>query len=238
MKASNLDYIVNGITCRAYCVDSASSTEKRPGLLMYPDFWGVNDRQKKVAEKWAKKLGVVVLVADMYGNQEIGKSFEDSGRLMSEVTKDSNTYQDRKMAAYDLLKHHPGIDQNQLFCIGYCWGGAIALSLARQTDDLAGVISVHGILSTKERAHADKKMPRMLILNGARDKMVADEDIQFFRDEMIACHADFTFVSFGQATHAFTNTEAAGNDVVAYHQGADQWSDFLIEKFVSIGKTV
>lgn len=230
MKTSDVEYAVDGTQCRAYCVEPEAQGKKLPGILMYPDFWGINARQKKVAQKWAN-MGAVVVVADMYGNQETGKTFEDSGHLMQSVTKDENIYKKRMLAAYEVLKKNPNVDTSKLFSIGYCWGGATALHLARITDDLKGIISVHGLLHTKTRVSKDKKMPKMLILNGARDKMVTDADIRAFQDEMIACNADFTFVSFGLSTHAFTNEEAAGNDVVAYNAIADQRTDYLVREF-------
>jgi dienelactone hydrolase len=40
-------------------------------------------------------------------------------------------------------------------------------------------------------------MPKMLILHGANDRMVPESDIKAFHEEMRACQADFTFISFG-----------------------------------------
>lgn len=234
MQEYDLDYVVDGVLCRGYCVEpDAHSDVKVPGIVMFPDFWGVNERQKKVAKKWAQ-LGCVVVVADMYGHQQTGTSFEHSAALMSSVVSDEQTYQKRRFAARQILEGHVRVDKQKVFCLGYCWGGAIALTLARETDGIAGVVSVHGLLATEKRVPPGKKMPRMLILNGAKDKMVTEKDISDFHQEMLNCQADFTFVSFGLATHAFTNQEAAGNDVVAYQSAADHWSDVLIKEFICL----
>ncbi|BBH52262.1 dienelactone hydrolase family protein [Fluviispira sanaruensis] len=231
MKAYDIDYRVEDTICRGYCIEPQAEGRKLPGILMFTDFWGLNSRQKKVAEKWAN-LGAVVLVADLYGEQKTGTSFEDSGKLMHAAIENEEAFNKRVFAAYELLKKNAMVNNDHLYSIGYCFGGAVSLKLARISEGLRGVISVHGLLTSQIRVPANKKMPKMLILNGARDGMVPDSDIKCFHEEMIACNADFTFVSFGQSTHAFTNLDAAGNTVTAYNYSADKRTDIYVREFL------
>ncbi|KAB8027382.1 dienelactone hydrolase family protein [Fluviispira multicolorata] len=231
MKSYNIDYRVDETVCRGYVVEPKSEGRKLPGILMFTDFWGVNARQKRVAEKWAN-LGAVVFVADLYGEQKIGSSFEDSGKLMHSAIENEEVFQKKIFIAYDMLKKNPLVNNDNLFSIGYCFGGAVSLKLARMSEGLKGVISIHGLLTSQLRVPSSKKMPKILILNGARDGMVPDSDIKNFHEEMIACNADFTFISYGQSTHAFTNADAAGNAATAYNYIADKRTDFYVTEFL------
>lgn len=232
MNTQDIEYRVHDVTCRGYLIEPKAPGLKLPGIVMYTDFWGLNQRQKKVAEKLAQ-MGAVVLAADMYGEQKTGSTFEEAGKLMHSVTEHDDILKNRILAPYDLLKRNPNVDNRKLFSIGYCFGGICSLQLARMVDDLHGAISVHGLLATKQRVPATKKMAKMLILHGARDPMVTNDDIVAFQKEMIACQADFTFIAHGLSTHAFTNTEAAGTEVTAYNFLADMRSNLFIKSFLT-----
>ena len=82
MKCYDIEYRVQDTNCRGYIVEPKSQGIKLPGIVMYTDFWGINPRQKKVAEKLAN-MGAVVLVADMYGNQQYASTGDEAGKLMN-----------------------------------------------------------------------------------------------------------------------------------------------------------
>ena len=232
MKCYDIEYRVQDTNCRGYIVEPKSQGIKLPGIVMYTDFWGINPRQKKVAEKLAN-MGAVVLDADMYGNQQYASTGDEAGKLMNSVIENSDIYIDRIFAPFELLKRNSNVNTSKLFSIGYCFGGASSLQLARYVEGLTGAISLHGLLTSKIRVPSHQKMPKMLILHGARDPLVSSEDIKNFYDEMIACNADFTFVSHGMSTHAFSNEDAAGNEVTAYHYLSDRRSDSYIKMFIN-----
>ena len=232
MRTYDIEYHVDNIDCRGYMVEPISQGVRLPGIVMYPDFWGINQRQKKVAEKLAQ-MGAVVLLADMYGNQQCGTSFEDSGRLMKAAVAQKEGLKKKILAPYELLKRSSLIDNARLFSIGYCFGGSSSLQLARYGEGLQGAISVHGLLASTLRVSSTKKMPKILILHGLRDPLVTQEDITLFKEEMMACKADLTFISYGLCTHAFTNAEAAGNETTAYNYKADIRSNIYIKEFLN-----
>ncbi len=229
MKAFNVDYRVKDINCTGYLVEPHAQGVKLPGIVMYTDFWGLNARQKKVAEKLSH-FGAVIFAADLYGHQKCATNFEHAKQLMDNVTADQETYHNRVCAPFELLKQNSGVDK--IFALGYCFGGANALYLARTVDGLYGVISLHGLLGSQIRVPKEKKMPKILLLHGAKDPFVSPEDLSAFQNEMNACHADYTLVSYGQCTHAFTNTEAAQSEETAYHYKGDRRSDILIQEFL------
>lgn len=233
MKTYDIEYKVENTKCLGYLVEPKSQGRKLPGIVMYTDFWGVNERQKRVAEKLSN-MGALVIVADMYGNQQSASHAEEAARLMNSVVESDEVYNNRILAPYELfLKRNPLVNGDKLFAIGYCFGGASSLRLARYGEGLCGAISIHGLLTSRIRVPANKKMPKILILQGARDPLIKDADTKAFHEEMIACNADYTFVTYGLCTHAFSNADAAGNEVTAYNYIADKRSDIFINTFLN-----
>ena len=59
----------------------------------------------------------------------------------------------RFVAAMNLLKKQTTVNSEHLAAIGYCFGGAVVLHMARLgVEELDGVVSFHGTLSAKTPA--------------------------------------------------------------------------------------
>jgi dienelactone hydrolase len=99
-------------------------------------------------------------------------------------------------------KHAP-LDTRRIGAIGFCFGGATALELARSGADIAGVVSFHGSLGTSLPAKAGVIKTSLLVLNGADDKNTSAEDIATFQKEMDSAKVDWQFVDFSGAVHCF-----------------------------------
>lgn len=67
--------------------------------------------------------------------------------------------------------------------IGYCFGGAMALNMARINEPLKGVISFHGNLMTGVKPTTNK-IP-VLVLNGEDDTFVSKDEIASFKNRWI-----------------------------------------------------
>jgi dienelactone hydrolase len=122
--------------------------------------------------------------------------------------------------------------------IGYCFGGAGALELARSGAPLKGVVTFHGSLTTPTPADAKNIKAKILVLHGADDPYVKQEDVKAFMDEMRNAGVDWQLVQYSGAVHSFTD-KRAGNDNskgAAYNEAADRRSwramrDFFDEVF-------
>ena len=66
MVAKTIDYDVNGKKMQSVLVYDDASKTARPGLVMTPDWKGMNDDQVALARQIAGK-DYVILVADVYG---------------------------------------------------------------------------------------------------------------------------------------------------------------------------
>jgi dienelactone hydrolase len=95
------------------------------------------------------------------------------------------------------------LDARRIGAIGFCFGGATALELARSGADIAGVVSFHGSLGTSLPAKAGVVKASLLVLNGADDRNTGADDIAVFQKEMNAAGVDWQFVDFSGAVHCF-----------------------------------
>src|SRR2546421_2985998 len=146
--------------------------------------------------------------------------------FVNEVTKDPAVLAARFNAALEQLKRDPHVDTTRIAAIGYCFGGAVVLDMARAGAPLAAVVTFHGALATKTPAQPGKIKARVLVLAGGADPFVPPEQIDAFKREMQAAGARFEVVVYPGAKHGFTNPNAGqyGMEQLAYNAEADQQS--------------
>jgi len=189
--------------------DDASHT-KRPGLVMVPNWYGINDIAIKKAEMIAGKE-YVILLTDMYGENvrpQVGHA-DQAKAAVAPLYGDRALMRKRINEALSQLKAQAAnapIDAGKLAAIGFCFGGSAVLDLARSGADVAAVVSFHGGLATDDPALAKNIKARVLVMNGADDKGTMP-DADKFLDEMRASSADWEFLVLGNAVHCFTETE-------------------------------
>lgn len=186
---------------------------RRPGLVMVPNWRGVNDSAIAKARQVAGD-DYVVLVADLYGRDVRPKNDEEAGRVAGALRADLPLMRARAQKALEVLRAQAGrapLDPARIGAFGFCFGGTAVLELARSGAPLAGAVSLHGGLGTSLPAAAGAVRAPVLVLNGAADKAVGQDDIAAFGREMDAAGADWQLVNFGGAVHCFAEADA-GND--------------------------
>jgi len=204
--------------------------EPVPGILVVHEWWGHNDYARSRAEKLAG-LGYVAMALDMYGEGKQADHPKDAGSFSTQIMSDGELMQRRFLAALEKLRDHPRVSSEKLGAIGYCFGGAVVLNMARAGIGLEGVVSFHGSLQAVVEP-VNPMETRILVCHGAEDHFSPDEAVQSFKREMDAAGADYEFISYPGAKHSFTNPEAEkkaathGLDI-AYSASADQasWED-------------
>ncbi len=183
--------------------DAVSS--KRPGLVMVPNWYGVNDAAVAKAERLAGTR-YVILVTDMYGRGVRPGNDEQAKTATGPLYADRSVMRRRINQALAQLKAQAGmapIDLDRLAAIGFCFGGTAVLDLARSGADIAAVVAFHGGLTTDDPALASKIKASVLAMNGADDSYTMP-DAGKFMDEMRRSPAPWEFVVIGHAVHCFT----------------------------------
>lgn len=227
-----VDYRQGDTHLKGLMVFDNSVQTPRPGVLVFPEWWGLNDYPKHRAEQLAQ-LGYVALAADMYGDGNVTENADDAGKLMNGVKGNLDVLRARAQAAFDLLSKDPHVDPNHIAAIGYCFGGTVALELARGGAPLVGVVSFHGGLDTARPEDAKNIKGKILACTGGDDAFVPPAQVQAFEDEMRQGHVDWQVLVFGGAHHAFTNPAADSHHIpnIAYNADADRRSWAAMKAF-------
>lgn len=242
MRVTPVEWTVGKDRFSGYVVHDGASADKRPGLVMVPNWMGVTDDSIERAKAVAGD-DYVVLVADVYGKGVRPKNAGEAGKLAGGLRgADRGMLRARINGAVAALKaqaRKAPLDPARIGAFGFCFGGSTVLELVRGGADLAGVVSLHGGIApgAKSSTAAAIKTP-VLVLNGAADKSVPDADILAFEKEMDGAGADWQFVDLSGAVHCFAEP-SAGNDPstnCAYDERAAKrayrmLADFFEERF-------
>jgi dienelactone hydrolase len=220
-----------------YVSRPAAVQGKVPGVLVIHQWMGLTEHERTVADRLAG-LGYVAVAADIYGDGVRPKDVKEAAALAGTYKGDRALYRRRIRAGLDALKAQAGVDPARLAVIGFCFGGTGALEAARAGMPVLGVVSFHGGLDFVPAMDPTAITAKVLVCHGADDTYESPKEIAAFQDEMRKTKADYTFISYAGAVHAFTQKEA-GNDPskgVAYQEAAARRSwqhmkDFFAELF-------
>ena len=181
---------------------------RRPGVLVVHEWWGNNRHARNQARRLAE-AGYVGFALDMYGKGKVTTHPEDATKFVAEATKDAARMRARFDAARTLLARRPEVDPKRIAAIGYCFGGAVALQMAREGEPLAAVATFHAALRPPEvPARKGKVRAPILVQTGGADPMVPPEAVAAFEKEMKAAGARLQVITYPGAKHSFTNPDA------------------------------
>jgi dienelactone hydrolase len=224
IKTQEIEYKAGDTPLQGFLAWDDAQKGKRPGVLVVHEWWGHNQHARNQAIRLAK-AGYVGFALDMYGKGKTTTHPEDAQKFVAEVMKDPPAAQARFNAALELLKKQPQVDPKKVAAIGYCFGGAVVLSMASAGADLAAVGSFHGAMPsvTPEKG---KVKAKVLIQAGGADPMVPKEKVEAFEKSLKDAGADVKVVVYPGVKHSFTNPDAdkAGMDGLSYNADADQKS--------------
>ena len=225
IKSEQLTYTANGTTLNGYLAYDDATDGERPGVMVIHEWWGLDAYIKERADQLAT-LGYSALAVDMYGDGKTASSPDEAGALMNAVLEDMETGTARLKAAQDALAGHATADAARLAAIGYCFGGAMVLHMARIGQPLQAVVSFHGALGSFHKPVPGEVKADVLVCHGAADKFIPEEDISAFHDEMKAAGVSYEFITYEGALHGFTSREADANGKqyglpLAYDEAAD-----------------
>ena len=225
VKVQTVDYKQGDTTLEGWLVYDDAKQGKRPGVIVFPA-WNGPDQDAKTSAQNLAKLGYVAFVADVYGK---GIRPADPKGAIAEVgkyMKNRPLLRDRAKAAFDQLSKNPMVNPQKIAAIGYCFGGAGALDLARSGAPVIDTVTFHGDLVSPTPQDDANIKGRVLVLHGAADPIIGQKDQDAFRKEMSDAHVKWQMVLYGGAVHSFTQKDA-GNDPskgAAYDAYADKAS--------------
>lgn len=206
IKTENIDYSGDGINMKGFVAYNDSLKGLLPVVIIVHEWWGQTDYPRMRARQLAE-LGYLAFAIDMYGDGKTAESPDSAQKLSAPFYSNLNMSQARFDAAMAKIKTLPNADTNRIAAIGYCFGGGMVLNMARLGEPLKGVVSFHGNLLG---APADKNLLKaeILVCHGDSDKFVSPAEVAGFKKQMDSIGAKYTFKSYANATHAFTNPGA------------------------------
>lgn len=232
IQAHDVQYEDQGESFTGYIAWDDRIKGARPAVLVYPEWWGLSDYERKRARMLAA-LGYVAFVVDMYGTGKLTDQPDQARTWMQSVTADVDWWRERALLGLKILKDKPLVDQNRIAAIGYCFGGGTVLQLAWGGVELAGVVSFHGALPLPDEKRALKTS--ILVLHGDADPFVRKSSEAAFRKALAETKADWQMVSYGGVRHSFTNpaADSHGMEALHYDARADKRSWQAMRNFLS-----
>ncbi len=177
-----------------------------PAVLVFPDATGINRHARTRARRLAD-AGYVALACDLHG----GGTTMEFGAAMTVIRAlraDPPRVRALGAGALDVLASRPEVDAARVAAIGYCFGGTVALELARGGAALTAVVGFHSGLATARPAEASTIRARVLACIGADDPTIPPEQRADFEREMTAARVDWQLHVYGGVVHSFTNPDA------------------------------
>ncbi len=229
-----VEYKDGPTTLEGFVAYDDSFQGRRPGVLVVHEWTGLGDYVKGRAEQLAR-LGYVALAVDIYGQGIRPKNADEAAAQAGIYRKDRALMRRRITAGLEFLKTNELVDTGRIAALGYCFGGGVALELARSGAAISGVISFHGNLDTPHPEDARNIKGKVLVLHGADDPYVPADQVTAFEKEMRDAKVDWQLIKYGGAVHGFTNP-ASGDDPskgAAYNASADRRSWEAMKQFLA-----
>jgi dienelactone hydrolase len=239
IREEPVTYADGEATMKGFVVYDDAIQGKRPGIVVVPEWWGITPHIHNEARKFAEQ-GYTAFIADMYGDAKTADNPKDADALSSSVMKNAAVMAQRFNAAREQLAKQASVNPQRIGAVGYCFGGAVVLNMARAGADLAAVAGFHASLDLNTPAPAlGTVKAKILVLNGADDPFVKRADYDALKKDFDAAKADYRVIEYPGAVHAFTNPEATKlgkkfNLPLRYDAKADKESKAEASKFLAV----
>ena len=225
MRTETVTYEADGLRFKSELFVEAG-TEPKPGVLVFPEAFGLGDHARHRAEGLAK-LGYAALACDIHGEGRLVSDLGEAIGLLKPLYADTKRMRARGLAALKALKAREEVAPDRTASIGFCFGGTMSLELARSGADLQAVVGFHsGLSTTAPKSDAKAYRGRVLVCIGADDPFIKPDERTAFEDEMRNAGVDWQMHLYGGVVHSFTNLEAEkrNNPAMRYSEAADKES--------------
>jgi dienelactone hydrolase len=241
MPTEILTYEADGLRMQGHLYYGARGAKSRPGVLVFPEAFGLGEHAKSRAERLAG-LGYVALACDLHGDAKVIDDLNAVMGLIGPLREDPRRTRARAKGGLDALLARSEVDKVRIAAIGYCFGGTMALELGRSGANVAAVVGFHSGLATAAPQDAKNIKGKVLVCIGADDPSIDAEQRKAFEQEMRAGQVDWQMNLYGGVVHSFTNPAAdrlGQPNFARYDAKADarSWAEmnaFFAEAFGSI----
>jgi dienelactone hydrolase len=192
-------YEVNGQSYEGYYV---SPSKQAPFVLLIHDWDGLTDYEIRRAHMLAD-LGFAVFAADLFGAGVRPTEVVDKRQHTGELYKDREKMRALMKGALTTAKNKGAGTENGV-AMGYCFGGAAVLELARSGENLKGFVTFHGGLQTPEGQNYSQTKGEILVLHGSADSAITMDQFASLAKELESSGVAHEMITYSGAPHAFT----------------------------------
>ena len=222
-KGALVTYKIKGQYYEGYYI---APSKQAPLVLLIHDWDGLTDYEIKRADMLAE-LGYTVFAADLFGKGVRPTALTDKRQHTGELYKDREKMRALMTGALDAAKER-GADTKNAVAMGYCFGGAAVLELARSGASLKGFVTFHGGLKTPEGQDYTKTKGEVLIMHGSADTNITMDQFADLAKELESAGVTHEMITYGGAHHAFT---VFGSN--RYQENADRKSWKRFQEFLA-----
>lgn len=226
--ADDVNYDVNGEAFTGYFAEAEASK----GLVLIVHDWdGMTDYERQRADLLAE-MGYDAFALDMFGNDTPTETMDH--RIAATGALYGDRERMRTLISAGMQQALERSDSDRMAVIGYCFGGAVALEMARSdmADMAIGYATFHGGLETPEGQGWDGDEPPVMVYHGGADTSITMGDVATLANEFEAAGNTYTIEVFSGAPHAFT---VFGSERYQSRADAESWESFsaFLEEQVS-----
>ncbi|WP_336273055.1 dienelactone hydrolase family protein [Vreelandella indica] len=216
----DISYSVNGEDFQGYFITGGNNA--KGSVLIVHDWDGLDDYERQRADMLAER-GYDVFAVDLYGAGNRPQAVDDKRAATNRLYQDRERMRALTLGGLAQAREQGAAEQTVI--MGYCFGGAVALEIARsgEADNIASYASFHGGLTTPEGQDYSSETPPIFIAHGGADSSVSLEDVANLAEKLETTGITYEVGIYSGAPHAFS---VFGSD--AYHERADQrsWTAF------------
>ena len=194
-----VNYRVGDADYEGYYVSAGKTA---PLVLLIHDWDGLTDYEVKRANMLAD-MGYSVFAADLFGAGVRPTEVKDKRQHTGELYKDRGKMRALMNAALAQAAALGGNSGNAV-AMGYCFGGAAVLELARSGAELKGFATFHGGLKTPPGQGYAETRGKVLVMHGTADSAITMDQFAALATELEAAGVKHEMVTYSGAPHAFT----------------------------------
>ncbi len=226
MHQETLTYQADGLTMKSQLFVPPGGG-KRAGVLVFPEAFGLSEHAISRAQRLAED-GYIALACDLHGDAKLIDNLDEAMGVLQPLFTDPSKTRARAGGGFDALIAHQDVDASRVAAIGFCFGGTMALELARAGADVKAVVGFHSGLGTAApKTDAKAIKGRILVCIGGDDPMIDADQRKAFEAEMREAGVDWEVNVYGNTVHSFTNQGAAKRNMpnaIRYSPEADKRS--------------
>lgn len=191
----NIEFPVEGgANGRGFLMTAHGQSNKY--LLLFHEWWGLNDYVRNEASYWVHTLGINVLAVDLYDGK-VATTAEEAGKLMQAC--------DAARAAALIKGAAKFLGENADYrTMGWCFGGGWSLQASLLLGDKSkGCVMFYG-MPEKDVEKLKTLETDVLMIHAKNDKWINDEVVADFKKNMESAEKSLTVKEY-DADHAFAN---------------------------------